>query len=488
MITWMQRHKKWLIITMWISVIAFIGASATNWGQSNYGDKAGAVAKVGEIKISQADFQKAYSNLYAKYNQAFQGNFDEEKAKQFGLDKQALQQLVQQALLLNLANSYDITVSDDEVVEILKSQKAFYKNDLFDSETYKQVLSQNRLTPTEYEKEIKKELLIQKTLELLPLQVSANEKNIISSIANIADKINYKLISLNDIKIDINDKELKSYWETKKSNFMSDTVYEVGYVKQTPIQNKYDDAKISQYYQDNKMHFKGNDGKILPLESAKEKVIQELDKKATKDQSLRTYIAYKKDKLDANTTILNAAISKSTNLFGKEALESISKLSSAAPFMKPLLIGNDYYIFKLIKTTPSQVKTFEEAKQDVMPLYLEDMKKQKIAELAKNSLANFSGKTTDFITANAVESLKDLNKVDARDFLQKLFVSDKKKSFIILNSGNVVLYNILEQKMLTNTNEKLGNEIQKIKSALFNEGLIKKLQEKYQTEIFVKGL
>lgn len=26
MITWMQKHKKWLIITIWVSAIAFIGA------------------------------------------------------------------------------------------------------------------------------------------------------------------------------------------------------------------------------------------------------------------------------------------------------------------------------------------------------------------------------------------------------------------------------------------------------------------------------
>jgi len=488
MITWMQRHKKWLIITIWISTIAFIGAGFVGWGQYSYGDKAGAVAKVGEIEISQGELQKAYSNLYARYNQVFQGNFDEEKAKQFGLNKQALQQLVQQALLLNLAASYDLTVSDDEVIKILKSQKAFYKNGLFDSETYRQVLSQNRLTPTEYEKELKKEFLIQKTLELLPVEVSDNEKNIMTSMVNIADKITYKLISLNDIKVDLNHEQLKSYWEKKKNNFMRDTIYEVSYVKQTPIHNKYDVAKISQYYQDNKTHFKGKDGKILPLESAKAKIIEELDNKATKDQSLRAYIAYKKDRLDKNTTILNATISKSNNSFGKEALESISKLSSASPFMKPLLIDNDYYIFKLVKTTPAQVKTFKEAKQDIIPLYIENMKKQKIIEVAQNSLAKFSGTTTDFITVNAVESLKELNKADAKDFLQKLFVSDKKRSIITLNNGDVILYNILEQKMLNNTNKKLSDEIKKLKSALFNEGLMKKLQEKYKTEIFIKGL
>ncbi len=32
MITWMQRHKKWLVITIWISTIAFVGAGFVGWG------------------------------------------------------------------------------------------------------------------------------------------------------------------------------------------------------------------------------------------------------------------------------------------------------------------------------------------------------------------------------------------------------------------------------------------------------------------------
>jgi len=488
MITWMQRHKKWLIITIWISTIAFVGAGFVGWGQYSYGDKAGAVAKVGDIEISQGELQKAYSRLYSKYNQAFQGNFDEEKAKQFGLDKQALQGLLQQSLILNLAKSYDLIITDEEVITMLKSQKAFQKDGIFNKEIYKQVLSQNRLNAKEYESELKKELLIQKTLTLLPVEVSKNEKAIVSSMLSIADKINYKLLTLNSIKINVTDDKLKDFWKTMKSNFMSDIVYKVNYIKQTPIHAQYDDKKIAQYYQDNRTHFKAKDAKILPLEQAKDKVIDELNKKATKDQALRAYIAFKKNKLDKSILITNTKISQSSNKFNANVLQTIAKASMTSPFIKPILVGNDYYIFELTKIVPAKEKTFVEAKIDVMPLYTTQMKKQTILKIANDSVQNFSGVTTDFITLNAADKIKDLNKVEATDFLQKLFVSDKKKGFISLNDGNIVLYNILEQKMLPNTNKKIGDEITKLKSAMFNEGLIKNLQKTYKTEIFVKGL
>ena len=52
MITWMQRHKKWLVITIWISTIAFVGAGFVGWGSYEYGKQGGVVAVVGDREVS----------------------------------------------------------------------------------------------------------------------------------------------------------------------------------------------------------------------------------------------------------------------------------------------------------------------------------------------------------------------------------------------------------------------------------------------------
>ena len=487
MITWMQRHKKWLIITIWISTIAFIGAGFVGWGQYKYGDKAGAVAKVGDIEISVGELQKEYSNLYARYNQMFQGNFDTEKAKQFGLQKQALQQLLQKALILNLAQSYDLIVSDEELFKAIESQKAFYKDGHFDKNIYKQVLSQNRMSIKEYETALRKELLIQKVFTLLPVKASQNEKNIINTLISIADKLNYKVLTPDDIKVTVDDKELQKFWENIKEQFKTEVLYSIRYIKQTVIHKDYDETKLTQYYNDNKTHFKAKDGKILPFEEAKQSVIAELDAKATKDKALRSYIAFKKGKLDANTTVSQATLSASHNQFGEEAYKKISSLSKAKPFSKPVAVDGVYYIFELVSLTPAQTKSFEKAKAEVTPLYVEQLKKQKLLELAKTSLKNFQGTQTDFITLADAQKITLLTPQEASEFLQNLFMSDKKTNFIPLKDGKIVLYSIMEQKLLNKTNDK-NNAITNVKGSLFNEGLLKTLQNKYQTEIFMKGL
>ena len=52
MITWMQKHKKYLVITIWISTIAFVGAGFVGWGAYKFGAAADAIATVGETKVT----------------------------------------------------------------------------------------------------------------------------------------------------------------------------------------------------------------------------------------------------------------------------------------------------------------------------------------------------------------------------------------------------------------------------------------------------
>lgn len=487
MITWMQRHKKYLIITIWISTIAFVGAGFVGWGQYRYGDKAGSVAKVGNINITMGELQKSYSNLYNQYSQMFQGNFDEEKAKSFGLKSQALQFLTQQALVLNLAKSYDLRISDEELLNEIKNQDYFLKNGVFDKEIYKQVLSRNNLSIKEYESDVRKELLIKKTLKLLPIETNENELNIFKTALNISDKIEYKVLTPKEISIDTSDEFLKPYWEKNKNNFMTEVSYDIKYVKQENISKEYDETSIKEYYNDNRLHFKDSEGKILSLDAAKEKIKEELNAKETKKEALRSYIAYKKGELKDDKAV-SLTISASNNPFNAEVLKTVSGLTTKSPFAKPVLVKNEYIIFELVKTNPSVAKSYEDAKNEAKAVFIEEKKREQLLELAKKSFASFKGKRTEFITGNGSSQISGLEQNEADEFLSTLFTSKEKNGYITLNSGNIVMYNILEQKLLNKSQVDQNNPIVRLKSAMFNEGLIKNLQNMYKTEIYIQGL
>ncbi|MBI3874095.1 MAG: SurA N-terminal domain-containing protein, partial [Arcobacter sp.] len=116
MISWMQKHKKWLVITIWISTIAFVGAGFVGWGSYSYGKNGGTVATVGSIDMDTKDLQKEYSGLYAQYEKMFGKTFNQEMADKLKLDQQSYNNLVQKYLIINLAKKYGIEATNDEVV------------------------------------------------------------------------------------------------------------------------------------------------------------------------------------------------------------------------------------------------------------------------------------------------------------------------------------------------------------------------------------
>jgi len=487
MITWMQRHKKYLIVTIWISTIAFVGAGFVGWGQYSYGDKAGAVAKVGDVEITMGELQKAYSRIYSQYNQMFQGNFDEEKAKAFGLQRQALQQLTNQALILNLAQEYDLRISDQELLQEITSQEYFFKDGQFDKAIYKETLSRSNLSSKEYEQEMKKQLLIQKVFSLLPVEVNQNESEILNTVMSIADKIEYKVLDDSNISVDASDEVLKPFWENQKNNFMTEVSYNLSYIKQEKVSNEYSQADIEEYYAKNKNSLKDPDGKIIPLDMAKNLVEERLNAKATKDLALRTYIAFKKRKLEDESQIQKITISQTNNPFSQEVLQKVSSLSITSPFLKPIEVDGEFFTFELLKVNASQTKTFDQAKDQVTAIFVAEKKKEKLFNLASESLPNFTGVKTDFISNTDAEKISLLNKDEANEFLMKLFNTQNKSGTISLASGKLVIYNILEQKLLNKTHEDTDS-MKRLKSTIFSAGLMKNLSKKYKTEIFVQGL
>jgi len=289
-------------------------------------------------------------------------------------------------------------------------------------------------------------------------------------------------------KVDTSDALVKPFWETNKNNFMSSVSYDVKYIIQERVIQTYDDKKIINYYNDNKTHFKDSEGKILSLKDAKDIIIKELNAKATKDKALRTYIAYKKGKLAADIVFMSATVSSKENIFDASTLEKITKLSLTSPYMKPILVNGIYHTFELLKVNPSMPKSYEDAKSDVVTIYTVQTKKKKLQELANNSIATFKGTNTSFITSRDIDQITGLTQAEATEFLQKLFTSDKKRSYIVLNSKKIILYYILEQKLLDKSNNDLAYSVKKLKSGIFNKALIKTLENKYQTEIFLQGL
>jgi peptidyl-prolyl cis-trans isomerase D len=230
MISWMQKHNKYLVWTIWIATIAFIGAGFVGWGSYSFGSKAGNVAKVGNVEISQVKLNMVYSSLYNQYNQAMQGTLDDKKAKEMGLIQQAFARIATQAKILNFARDVGIVVSDAEVAKRLESIPSFQKEGMFNREIYDGYLRSQRLKAKAFEETLREELIIQKAIALLSVEGLALEEEAISAAMNVSDKLAYKILTASDIEFVLDEAKVKAFWELQKENFMTAQMYDLSVV------------------------------------------------------------------------------------------------------------------------------------------------------------------------------------------------------------------------------------------------------------------
>ena len=489
MISWMQKHNKYLVWTIWVATIAFIGAGFVGWGSYDFGAKAGNVAKVGNIEIPQSKLNMVYSDIYQQTNQMMQGKLDDKKAKEMGLVKRAFATLNTQAKILNFANDVGIIVSDKEVAEALTNIQAFQKDSTFNKEIYQAYLNSKRLKANIFEERLREDIKINKTLALLTVDALPLEIETISSAMNIADKFAYTVLTPNDVNFTLDETKLKTFWEAQKDNFMTKKAYEFSVLWTESSNTVVTEDEVKTFWEANTFNYTNADGKQQSFDEAKEKAMGDLKLKKTKKAAQKNYIAFKKGKLESTETL---ALPLEDSQFTKELWDKIQE-KNIGDILKPKIVSDKYATLKINSIKEPKVKTFEEAKNEVSELYTIQTKKEALSTLAETTLKNFNeanANLSDFVTLEKHDNLKSLNLQESLQFLQKLFTSTKEKGIINI-SNKVVVYKIVEQKLLPmdgNKTDLVKQTVNQVKQNIFESNLVRALDEKYPTEVYMEGL
>ncbi len=489
MISWMQKHNKYLVWTIWIATIAFIGAGFVGWGSYSFGSKAGNVAKVGDIEIKQSKLNTIYSGIYAQVNQQLQGKLDDEQAKQMGLIQQAFAQIATQAKVLNFAKDLGVVVSDEELISKLSTIKGFQKEGVFDKEIYNGYLKSQRLKAKEFEATLKEEITITKTLALLETEALPLEVEAVGAAINVADKIAYKVLTRADITYVTDDVKVKAFWETQKENYTTTKEYDLSLLWTSNEDVNVTDEELKNHYEANSFNYTDAEGKQLLFDVAKESVSNDLKLKKSKKSAQKAYIAFKKGTLKSSENIKLPVgdLKLSQSIWDEIEQKSIGDI------LKPRVAGTQYVTVKINAVKEPQIKTYEEAQKEVTDLYAVQAKKEALLALAESTLTKIDETNltvSDFVTLQNRDNLKPLNSQESLQFLQKLFTSNKEKGIISV-IDKVIVYKIVEQKLLSldaNQTDFVKQTANQMKKRTFESNLLKILDEQYPTEVYMGGL
>lgn len=495
MLTWMQHHKKYLIVTVWVSAIAFIGASAVGWGAYDYNqNRNSSVAVVEDEKISFSEFNTRYNNIYNYYNQISNGNLSEESAKELGLDNLALNSLIEDKLLLRFAKDLGLNFSEEEVVKELTKESAFLgPNGSFDKNIYYKILEQNNILPKDYEQILGNQIILKKLNAIFKMPSREEELKMLASSYFMQDSLNIAKIDYDAKNITINENNLKKLWEEHKNDFKTQKNYEIStyFVK---IDNEnYKEEELKTFYENenNKFKYKDFNGKILSFDDARTEVIKDYALDKFKGVANERFVALRNQKIN---------FEKELNITENDVLYPLDLLAKAkdGDILKPIVWKDGYLIMRLNKTNASRVKNFEEAREEVLPIYLSEEARKGLEAKAKDSLSNFKGIDIGFVNRNSKKDEKKiddtlLNNAEFSYFISNVFNTEQNSSYIILNDKKAILYKIKKQKLVLNDkdfNEIKANmmlNLQALKANEIKQELLKELKKNYQIEIYYKG-
>lgn len=415
-----RKYAKRLLIIVAIFIIpAFIlwGAGSALRGRrsSQY------AGKIFGKRISLEEYSKSWQAVRNQALMLYGQNLDK-VARFLDLEQQAWERL----MLLKEARRRDITVSDKEIIQTIKKLPFFQKEGKFNKDTYKTILRYVfRITPQEFEKQIKNSLIIQQLIEEVLEEVKVTEKELKKAYRkeNEEVKVSYILFDTKkyEPKVKTNLNEIKNYFKEKKVEFKQPPKVKVKYISilydKMEKEIKITPEEIKDYFASHKEEFtEGVDSKIDKkkskssegketleenLKGEKEKVGENIEKISLTEEirnQIKSILQEKKSRKKAETLanqvsnflIQTPSLEKASEEFSlpikqtdyfsiNEPIPGIGwsyTFSRKAFFLEKGEISDmikvspkGFYFIKVIDKKEAKIPKFEEVKQEVKLKY-----------------------------------------------------------------------------------------------------------------------
>lgn len=304
----MRKQKDSIVIKIVfiIIVLSFIGTMFLVWGEGRSGMGGGNsafAAKVDGQKISLEQYQSSYERIRSMYQQIYGQSIPAEMEKVLNLKKVALDNLIDNALVMKEAKSMGIKVSMDDVSKAISEMPVFQKDGAFNFDMYQQLLKSNRMTAKDFEEGQKSDLMIKKARQAIKDKAVVSDADALALYKKEHDKINLEFVSYSPAdllaEVKLTDAELTEYLQKNQAEFKTAEKVALSYIVIDPMQQAgnatVSEEEIQTFYQKNMDKYQGKDG-ILPLKEVHDKA---------KNDALRQKVAKQAFELAADTLYKN---------------------------------------------------------------------------------------------------------------------------------------------------------------------------------------
>lgn len=362
------------------------------------------VAEVDGKEITRTQLLQASETQRRQLISMMGGQIDPAMLEENALQRRALDELIQRAVMMNQTQNLNLGVSDAQVDSYLLQAEQFQTEGKFDQNKYLNFIRSLGFTPLAFKDRIKQDVLIQQTRNavagsefVLPSQV----KHIVAlqNQKRSFDYIRYPLAKEAE-QISVTDEQLKAYFEENKASFTSPEQVKLDYVlisaDDLKGQLEVSDAEITEAYQTRVANFQSEEREAAHIL---------VDTSSRTDEEAQARLAEIKAKLDAGAKFADLAAEYSDDLGSKDSggdLGYVSRGIMVEPFETKL--------FSMASGAVDSVKTefgyhliqLREIHETVAPTKEElhdELVQELLAQKAKDQLLSEHEKITDLAYA-----------------------------------------------------------------------------------------
>lgn len=281
MLDLMRKHaKNWLMKTiLGIIIIVFIFYFGSMGGR----ERANRIAMIDGKPIVYADFQREYQNLVEMYRQRFGQGLTDEMLKSLNLKQQALDNLINQAVVMKKAEALNVKVTDEDVKTRILTYPGFQRNGAFDQRIYEQTLRANKMTPEEFEEMQRKMLIATAVEDMIRDAVMVSDQEVQDLYRMQSEKINVDFIQVSPRTyidgIKTAPADLEAFLKGHEAQFRVPEQVQIKYLafmgQDYATAAQISDADVADYYERNKQQWT-KDKKVQPLAEVRERIVDEL--------------------------------------------------------------------------------------------------------------------------------------------------------------------------------------------------------------------
>jgi len=255
----LDRMRSWGRSTAIKVLFVFLILAFAFWGVgAGLAGRVKPVATVNGKRILSSDLDRESDRLKRTLTQVY-GASAESVLRNVNLRQEALNQIIEQRLIVDEARHVGIRISDESLAESIAADPKFQDQGNFDPQRYQDILQANDLLPADYEALMRGSLMQEALRQMVEqgVQVSDAEARHAYDLRNEKVKLAYLQIPYQDFvaKIAPTPKQVEDYYNSHKDDFREPERVKIEYLSYDPAvlaaKVSPSDKEIDDFYKSN---------------------------------------------------------------------------------------------------------------------------------------------------------------------------------------------------------------------------------------------